>query len=302
VKLCYYKGAHPNFGDELSFYLMPKVFPNLFDDDPTEMFLGIGSIIYNDYPVANRKIVFGSGYGGYTPAPKLDSNWRVYCVRGPLTARALELPPDTVAADSAILINRFRAPRKHTGTRISFMPHWLSAGAGRWQKACADCGFNFIDPRLPVERVLDEIESSSVLLAEAMHGAIVADALRVPWVPLQPIDALNRGKWFDWASALNLSLPINSLFPSSLPEMKVILLQRSSFKKLRQHARDIYDPAKEVQKKVSILNSALTYLATKRLWQLARTEPLLSSEKSLSDALDKLETHAESIKKDHHLI
>jgi hypothetical protein len=53
---------------------------------------------------------------------------------------------------------------------------------------------------------------------------------------------------------------------------------------------------------VSILNSALTYLATKRLWQLARTEPLLSSEKSLSDALDKLETHAESIKKDHHLI
>ncbi len=128
MKLYFFRGEHPNFGDELNSFLMPKVFPGLFDDSLNEIFLGIGSVLYDHHPTASQKIVFGTGYGGYTPPPRLDSKWRIYCVRGPLTAQILNLPEDKVAADSAILINRYRPRRKNAGKVISFMPHWQEHG------------------------------------------------------------------------------------------------------------------------------------------------------------------------------
>ena len=69
------------------------------------------------------------------------------------------------------------------------------------RRACTD-----IDPCGGVERVIADILASELLVTEAMHGAIVADALRVPWVPVRPVQPTNRGKWFDWASALDIEL------------------------------------------------------------------------------------------------
>ncbi len=170
------------------------------------------------------------------------------------------------------------------------MPHWQSMDVGRWQQVCALCGISLIDPRQSVEQVLDQIEASSVLLSEAMHGAIVADALRIPWIPLQPIDVSNRPKWHDWAGALGIKLPIHSLFPSSSREMTV------KFKQQRNSAPN--NPAGFFGPTLPIVDFGLASLAATRLWQLSRTEPLLSKDKCLEDALDKLETHAASIRRD----
>ena len=67
MKLYFYRGQHENFGDELNHWLMPKVFPEFFDDDPSVLFLGIGSIILDTHPkdVQARTRVWNLTPGGW---------------------------------------------------------------------------------------------------------------------------------------------------------------------------------------------------------------------------------------------
>jgi hypothetical protein len=65
------------------------------------------------------------------------------------------------------------------------------------------------------------IRGAEVVLAEAMHGAIIADALRTPWVPLLPIHPSHRMKWTDWAASLDLTLTRTDMPPSNLREAYV---------------------------------------------------------------------------------
>jgi hypothetical protein len=55
MKIYTYRGEMPNFGDELNNWLLPKVFPNLFDDDDSRLFLGIGSILFDHHPPRSEK-------------------------------------------------------------------------------------------------------------------------------------------------------------------------------------------------------------------------------------------------------
>jgi succinoglycan biosynthesis protein ExoV len=75
----------------------------------------------------------------------------------------------------------------------------------------------YIDPRWPVETVLAEIAASSILVTEAMHGAIVADSLRIPWVPISP-NGRHHAKWYDWADSLGIELTFSPTAPSVLYE------------------------------------------------------------------------------------
>ena len=152
MKLFYFRGYHPNFGDELNPWLIPKVLPGLLDDDDSRLLLAIGSILYDDHPAQATKIVFGSGYGGYTSPPKLNDTWKVYCVRGPRSAAACGLGPETVAGDSAILISKHWKREFPKSIPCSFMPHYQSIGRGHWEKACKLAGIHFLNPRLPVEQ------------------------------------------------------------------------------------------------------------------------------------------------------
>src|SRR5690242_12985669 len=69
MKMFAYRGKHENFGDELNHWLWERLLPGFFDDDESQLFLGIGSILYDNFDPNMQKIVFGSGYGGYTNPP-----------------------------------------------------------------------------------------------------------------------------------------------------------------------------------------------------------------------------------------
>jgi polysaccharide pyruvyl transferase len=287
MKMYFYRGRRPNFGDELNGWLWPRLLPGYFDDDERELFLGIGSTLFDFLPCESRKIVFGAGYGGYTAVPAIDERWLFYFVRGRLTAAALGLDANLGVGDAAILVRSCVARPARKAHRISFMPHWQSAADGQWAEATRVAGLHYIDPCDPVENVLTDIQDSEILVAEAMHGAIVADALRVPWIAVRPIQSPNRAKWHDWASALDLTLRWARVSPSNALELAMSLTGRR-----KQYADALRARGRRLR---TIAPGAFKELAARALARVASREPSLSSDAAIDrahtrmlDALDKL--------------
>lgn len=217
VKLYYYQGVHPNFGDDLNPWLWPQLLPEFLDDDARVLFVGIGTILTQALPEEPRKVIAGAG-AGYGTAPAVDDRWNVYCVRGPLTAQRLGLDASVSVTDPAVLLSTLsdRISEHSERADVAFMPHHKTASAaavtaGRrligpstWAIACAASGVTYIDPMAPVEETLRAIASTEILITEAMHGAIVADALRVPWIPVRLYDHILEFKWQDWCRSMEL--------------------------------------------------------------------------------------------------
>ena len=185
--LYHWRGEARNFGDELNLLLWPRLLPGLLDDDPAELFLGIGSVLDARHARDAVKLVAGAGYGGYAPLPVLDARWVIHWVRGPRTARQLGLDTAYGLGDPAMLLPQAGWGRVGGGDTVAFMPHFESAERGAWVEAAAAAGIELIDPRGDPAAIIAAIGRCRVLLSEAMHGAIVADALRVPWIAVQPL-------------------------------------------------------------------------------------------------------------------
>jgi len=282
MKLVFFRGHVPNFGDELNPYMWPQLLPPGFlDEDGSELFLGIGSILFDTYPAAPRKYVMGSGYAGYTGLPPVnDGTWDIAFVRGPRTAAQLDLPPEKAICDSAILLRALPLPAPEGDPGIAFMPHYESLDRGFWAEACKLAGITLIDPREEVERVIASIRGARMLITEAMHGAIVADALRTPWLPVLPIHIRHRLKWLDWSEALGIELRSHKLRPSSLMELYVGLSGgrgKVDGRAGRMSRHPFAGPA----------NRVLTMRAAEHLRQLAKLEPQLSRDARIEEATER---------------
>jgi succinoglycan biosynthesis protein ExoV len=208
MRLYYYRDPIGNFGDDLNPWLWSRLLPGVLDDVGNTLFVGIGSVLDYRIPAAPVKVVFGTGVG-HRRLPAIDERWKIYCVRGPLSAAALRLPPELAITDPAVLVGTQALPEEPKLYPVSFMPHFrtgarLAAGGVNLEAICRDVGLHYIDPMSGVEKVLTAIRRSEIVIAEAMHGAIVADALRVPWVPVQLSGQILSLKWWDWCKSLDL--------------------------------------------------------------------------------------------------
>lgn len=201
--LHYYKAptGDINFGDDLNEWLWPKLLPGFFDNDASEYFFGIGTLLsekmLHKFP---QKIIFGIG-AGYDAPPVIDESYKIYFVRGPLSAKAIGLPPTAAITDSAYFITRKFKPSNLKKYKYSYMPHHTYANK-EWKTFCDDIGVHYIDPNTPVEQILNEISQTEKMITEAMHGAIVADALRIPWIPVVSGEKINGFKWQDWTLSI----------------------------------------------------------------------------------------------------
>lgn len=212
MKLYYFKAESGNFGDDLNLWLWPKLLPtNFFDDDASTIFVGIGTLLNHRIPAANKTVVFGAGHG-YGTKPILDSTWDIFCVRGPKTALELGLSPAYAITDPAILIYEFtRKAIFPISGRVGLLMHCDSVAYGQWDQLAKEAGLYFIDPRWDVDRVIRELGSCERIITEAMHGAIFADAMRIPWTPIIAYPHISLFKWQDWTASLELKFEPNMI-------------------------------------------------------------------------------------------
>ena len=169
------------------------------------LFRSIGTLLNEKVPKAVTKIVFGTG-AGYGDPPVLDDSWKIYFLRGPLTASVLGVDKSMAVTDGAIMCAKYLPlPTNNSKrTKVGFMPHCSSAQYEGWERICQDMGLLYIDPRKKVDEVFQQLALLDRLLTEAMHGAILADTFRIPWVPIKTNKSILDFKWKDWCLSMNV--------------------------------------------------------------------------------------------------
>lgn len=219
----YFRSKDPNFGDDLNGWIWNRLFEGNFGCDDGVLLIGIGTILAEHVPRlvphAHTFMTLGSGVGYDRPIADVKSDsWPVAVVRGPLSANVLGLPLDYVGTDGAILLAalpEFQPLPDSQRQGVVFMPHHKATDFPLWRGVCERAGIEYLDPRWDSYALAQRIRRAKLVLADAMHAAIVADTLRVPWVPLVSSPQISTFKWLDWTQSLGLPYEPSLLPPIS---------------------------------------------------------------------------------------
>lgn len=214
MELFHYLARSGNFGDDLNTWFWDAFLPGWREAMPGTMLIGIGTLINNDLPRGMSKLVVGSGVGyGALPDAELMAECRFLAVRGPRSAKALGLPPETGIIDPAALLPEhpdFRdIPR--TGRPI-FIPHMASVRRQDWARLCDKAGVDYVSPEADAHSVIRRIAGAPLVIAESMHAAIIADAFGTPWHGVSVSHRFNGAKWLDWADSVDVDPAIRPLY------------------------------------------------------------------------------------------
>lgn len=220
MELYYFKSQNGNFGDDLNPYLLEQLYPKYKEENNDSILIFIGTILderFNNITTINdfnkrKKIVLGSGVRYINKPFTLDKTWEIRFLRGPLSS--LFLKKSKYITDPAYLIKTvpvFKNLIINKEYKISIIPHYHSMNKLNWNKICKKFNIHLISPvENNVEFTTMEIAKSEMILTEAMHGAIVADALRVPWMRFRyssyfkEQEIVSEFKWADWLLSMNL--------------------------------------------------------------------------------------------------
>lgn len=196
-----------NFGDRLNEMVWPKYIQHFLDDSSEILLVGIGSLLNHRLPIKPKKYIFGSGFG-HGSIPTVDDSWNVVWVRGKKTEKLLGLPEGSSITDGAVLLGDiFKMEHVDVRYSISFIPHCSALESGGFEllsQICDDLGVHIINPEWSPEIVINHIRASGHVVTEALHGAIVADTFRIPWLPVSRQGIL-QFKWEDWCSSININ-------------------------------------------------------------------------------------------------
>ncbi|MET0659178.1 MAG: polysaccharide pyruvyl transferase family protein, partial [Steroidobacteraceae bacterium] len=211
MKVFYHKTDGANVGDDMNAELWHRLIPDLDEVASAQWLVGAGTIIDARLEaLPGRKIIMGAGVRPGARRAALNEV-RFAAVRGYHSAAHLGLEPEVAACDPGFLVNRVWPQHTQTRTRIGFVPHVYSEQYSSIAAAAADAGLEVISPTLPIEAFLQRLVGCARIYSESLHGAIFADALRIPWARVcvcsihYERSAVANFKWSDAFSVLGLS-------------------------------------------------------------------------------------------------
>lgn len=197
-----------NFGDDLNLWLWERLIPDVLVQVDNTVLVGLGTVVNDALPNrlgnVSRVVLFSSGVGYERPLRQIPTHWQIYCLRGPRSTQLLRLPDHWAVTDGGVLLRRLVPRIAQPLGHIAVMPHvhHATSASAAWQLVCQDLGFVYVDPRWPVIQVIETLQQSRLVLSEAMHGAIAADALGIPWIPLATSPRILSFKWQDWCASI----------------------------------------------------------------------------------------------------
>ncbi len=245
MDLFFYKSPNGNVGDDLNEWLWPRVFGDITDYKEFTL-VGIGSVFDKRVEeIKGDKVIFGAGVRDFLYEFKPNNSIDVFFVRGPLSAKTVgNVNYITDAAYCLKLIDIEKSNDKKF--EYGYVPYFEHVHHFDWSLFELVTGVKAILPTLSVEEFLKQISSCKKVYCSAMHGAILADVLRVPWARVK---AGKHGgeepftselKWRDWAMSLdlnfetiNLDLDLNSKRSGYFTQLLELYLVRKRFRKYR---------------------------------------------------------------------
>jgi succinoglycan biosynthesis protein ExoV len=215
---CYIRWPGNNFGDNLNDIIFKETLgitdtisygPNIFKIEiGSDVILGLGTILSSRFLPQTSFTVFGSGAKGKSfRLPHAN----ILFVRGRISCDLLGIPHSRAWGDAAYSIHDYIQQHSSTSKkyRIGIIPHLQNINHEIYRNCPDDCCI--IDVRDPVCDVINQISQCHMIAAEAMHGAICADILRVPWANIWINDHFRSEKWHDWISAFDQTLELNHI-------------------------------------------------------------------------------------------
>jgi hypothetical protein len=218
MKLFFHKVHGGNVGDDLNADLWPRLIPELDQLATADWLIGIGTILDDRInKLQGSKVVMGSGLRPNSPG-RLQGDIRIAAVRGLLSAERLSLDRSVAACDPGFLIAQLWPGSNDQAESIGLVPHVYSEEWSEISKAGVDAGLDVISPKLPIDQFLQRLRRCKRVYCESMHGAIFADALRIPWARVRLTshyfegDGVPEFKWQDTFSIVGASsAPLNRL-------------------------------------------------------------------------------------------
>ncbi len=244
-------GKHGNFGDELSFALIQRIFPEkkviLKNRNKKNKLLAIGSIIHIAQP---KDVIWGSGINGKRLDKKSYSlkGTKILALRGPLSKKYIEEElgiscPTQVFGDPALLFPFYFPEYKKIPKDLDYIviPHMSEINLFKNKK-------NVVYPTEPWNKVVTKICQSRLVISSSLHGIIVAEAFGIPAILLKVTnnEPLFKYKDYYWGSGRK-EFPIASsiqealtLLPPHLPSVDL----KALIEALSNHydAENIYFP------------------------------------------------------------
>lgn len=313
MKPFYWESDHGNFGDDLNLWLWDFLIPGLRDVHDETLLVGVGTVLNKALlPAGGHKLVIGSGFGyGSLPDMSDAREWDVRCVRGPLTAEKVGLPLEKGIIDPAVMVTEMpEFQNLGKSGRRTFIPHWESAVAGLWPEICKTVGLSYLDPRGEATSVIKEIARSELIVAESMHGAILADAFRVPWVAVSTSRSINSFKWNDWARTVGVTyapkhVPVSTRAEAIIKGARFWGVEFDRNEPVaedpnKRHFDEAVLVAEPRQTSLRVMaKQALAAPSTLALWQASKAKPQLSADSVLASRKQQLLDVIGTIRRDY---